>query len=973
MVHETWRGLDGRLVFDCHVNREPGDGVPTVVSIRSRSSPREEHQVFVTAQACVFKVRFSGGCHARGWIRQQTPIHIDDVLCTALFADMHYGCGPDDEHHFEGVMVAVPVHAAPAPPLPPGPPLPPFPPPSPWPPTPLPIPPLAPELAGGPSLLGGSSQELFPYLYVRRWPQMSAQDALWNFMAYVPSSPPASAFYGDLIRARTQGRLAAQDLALAFVDGEPPYAGEFLSSLDLLDCPVQDFPALQERLWHTELPPEAWALALQADLAALLQRWGLPWDYLRSPAYAQALDRVWQSYFALVILLGDLPALLESLVRCLLVAHAVDRVQTAAPSGSPPECASPLSRAQQLSLLNATVALPAAVFPLPPAPLGPSSPPQDAPGWIEPYAIGELQRVRQRLLRYQAGEVARIEQVMRGERRELVSRQTHREVEESRHGSNEQLLLGNAAEDGRSSLQEQARQAVAEASLTQQYNKFTSAYGPPTQATLDGSWTQSVQPGSTPGVEDAVRFAREILSRTVHRIQRSVSLLRSSSRMSQSEDTVSSVLDNTHGAGPLRAVYRWVNKVYEACVVNEGQRLMIECMVSRPAAGYLLAEAALNGMDDLRPVPPRCLGILSFEDVDRDNYARLAARYGVTEMPVPPAALRTAGASLRGGQQALVALPEGYRAVRASVRCLGASLPTVVVGCRAFPAGGPSQAAMAEEDGSVPVVVGEADPQASPPSDESVQVIVEIACEPGPPLMDAWRMAVHARLMAGYQAQLEAYRRRTGSGPLPGPRSPLACRLIEQREIKRACLRLLLDRMQRLTGGAWSSPDGSPPSEMQVNEPRYVQFLDEALEWGEMSYTFHASPRPCDADPAELPLDDEDTQFAAFLQAGQARVLLPVRPHRVMAFLYFCSSGMVWLGSDRLVPADPADLPLVNDLKHGALQRPPQRRVGPAWEVLVPTSLQWLEEGEDWRAPAGDAGVRPAAALLPTDASEAQR
>lgn len=961
MVHETWRGLDGRLVFDCRINRDPGDGVPTVVSIRSRASSSEAHELFVSARPCVFKVRFSNGCHARGWIRQQTPLHIDEVLCTALFVDMHYGCGPDNEHHFEGVMAAVPVHGLPSPPVPPLPPLPP---------APAPMPPLEPELAGGPALIGGNSQELFPYLYVRRWPQMSAQDALWNFVAYAPASPPASAFYGELVRACTLGRRVAQDLTLAFVDGEPPYAGEFLSSLDLLEGPVQDYPALHERLWHSELPPEAWALALQAEVAALLQRWGLSPDYLCSPAYAQALDRVWQSYFALVILLGEMPGLLESLVRCLLVAHAIERLQDGAAPGSPPESAAPLGRPQQRSLLHATVALPATVFPLPPAPTDGSSPPEGGAGWIEPYAIGELQRVRQRLVRYQAGEVARIEQVMRGERREIVSRQTHRRVEERRHSGSEQLLLGTAADESRNSLQEQARQAVAEASLTQQYNNFTSAYGPPTEATLNGSWTQSVQPGSTPGVEDAVRFAREILSRTVHRIQRSVSLLRSSSSMSQSEDTVSSVVDNTQGRGPLRAVYRWVNKVYEACVVNEGQRLMIECMVSRPAAGFLLAEAALNGTDELRPMPPRCLGILSFEDVDRDNYARLAARYGVTEMPVPPAALRTAGASLRDGQQTLVALPDGYRAVRASVRCLGASLPTVVVGSRAFLPGGPSQAAMADEDGSVPVVVSAAVAQGSPPAEEAAQVIVEIACEPGRPLMDAWRMAVHARLMAGYQAQLEAYRQRTGSGPLPGARSPLACRRIEQREIKKACLRLLLDRMQRLTGAAPASSEGSPPSAMEVNEPRYVQFLDEALEWGEMSYTFHASPWRCDADPAELPLDDEDTQFAAFLQAAQARVLLPVRPHRVMAFLYFCSSGMAWPGADRLVPADAADLPLVNDLKHGALQRPPRRRVGPPWEVLVPTSLQWLEEGEGWRAPAGGDGLPPARSLPCAEPSE---
>ncbi|HLO94474.1 MAG TPA: hypothetical protein VK195_09160, partial [Burkholderiaceae bacterium] len=58
MARQKWRVLDGRLVFECLVNREPGDGIPSVVDIRCSSSPREMQQVFVTAQAGVFKVRF---------------------------------------------------------------------------------------------------------------------------------------------------------------------------------------------------------------------------------------------------------------------------------------------------------------------------------------------------------------------------------------------------------------------------------------------------------------------------------------------------------------------------------------------------------------------------------------------------------------------------------------------------------------------------------------------------------------------------------------------------------------------------------------------------------------------------------------------------------------------------------------------------------------------------------------------------
>ena len=87
--------------------------------------------------------------------------------------------------------------------------------------------------------------------------------------------------------------------------------------------------------------------------------------------------------------------------------------------------------------------------------------------------------------------------------------------------------MQNDAADERSNLQEESRKTVAEATETNQYNKFTSSYGPPTQATLDGSWSKTVQPGATPGLDDTTRFARDILNKTVNRISRSVSLTRS--------------------------------------------------------------------------------------------------------------------------------------------------------------------------------------------------------------------------------------------------------------------------------------------------------------------------------------------------------------------------------------------------------------------------------------------------------------
>lgn len=136
-----------------------------------------------------------------------------------------------------------------------------------------------------------------------------------------------------------------------------------------------------------------------------------------------------------------------------------------------------------------------------------------------------------------------------------------------------------------------------------------------------------------------------------------------------------------------------------------------------------------------------------------------------------------------------------------------------------------------------------------------------------------------------------------------------------------------------------------------VNEPRYLQFFDEVLEWNEMAYSFYASPGLGAAggvpELGSLAADD-DALFASFLQAGQARVLLPVQPAHVLAFLYFYSAGMLWSAPDRLAPVNPDDIALVNDLKHaGPRQQSPAHRLGPCWQVVVPTSMQVLDASCD--------------------------
>ncbi|NVB41005.1 hypothetical protein G6O69_24405 [Pseudenhygromyxa sp. WMMC2535] len=953
MVKRIWTALDGALIFEITISRDPSESRPSVVEITCTSSPLCKPQL-VTVQGLrptPFNVRFTSGCYASGHFQQKSGLNINGVDNTGIFADMHFGInGLYDRTHFEGMMVVCPSRRGHEPVWPP----------PPDEPTDSEIPALRdPTEPGSPiPIVSSEPGELFTYVYVRRWPRVSEEALAYAFIEYRESSPPASGFYQDLVVASSVGRRPAEALALAFIDGAPPYAGVFVSSMGELSGPVRDFATLADRVRRSPSGSERRLAQLEPLLTELFARYDDAPAYLESASYRAELDRIWQSYFALVVILGYDESLLIDLVETLWLAHLIQRSLTTNAEGE--LVVSELSPEQLVELANATIILPREVFPLPPAEGGQASASRAGErGWIEPYAIGDLQMVRQRLRRYAAGEIARVENVMRGERRESSRRQTHRQVELREQRGDEEQVVENEDGDERSSLLEETLRTLGERSQTNEYNDFNANYGPPTQGTFNGSWTRT-ETALKPELEDITRFAREVLNKTVSRISRRVGVVRTSSTMSQVEEVASSVIDNSTGDTNLRAVFRWLDKVYEAYVVNYGNRLMMEFFVRHPATRTIAQEAALAGRWMVRPPPPPELGIFSFEDIDRSNYARLCARYGVTELEPPPLTEKFVTATLSAGQHQLIVVPAGYRTVEASVSVVttppGQAPPQVMVGLQTFDANG-AQASLKPygDDSTLPVSVAGVEPSLSPPSELQAQVNVEVRCEPSARTMDEWRIATYGAVIKAYHAQAERYFDTAGVDERVAPRSPLANRQLEQRELKDACMGLLLERAMALTGvgapgpstpsSAPRGPDTSSPPAYVVDEPRYLQFLDQALEWSEMAYHFHVSPRLVrDPHGRAATTAEDDPLFTSFLQAEQARVLVPVSPDRVMAFLYFFSAGMIWDSGDRRVPALDDEVALINDLKHRALEGEVERRVGPSWEIVVPTSMQILDE-----------------------------
>jgi hypothetical protein len=142
-------------------------------------------------------------------------------------------------------------------------------------------------------------------------------------------------------------------------------------------------------------------------------------------------------------------------------------------------------------------------------------------------------------------------------------------------------------------------------------------------------------------------------------------------------------------------------------------------------------------------------------------------------------------------------------------------------------------------------------------------------------------------------------------------------------------------------------------SALRVDEARargrFVQFLEQAFEWSQLSYLFY--PYFWARMPQWLQLlsreDPADPLFTEFLQSGSARVLLAVRPGYENAVLHFLATREPWSGGPSPVIGDPLYLPLYDEVRGQQDDLAGATPDGDPWEFTLPTSLVYLESTRD--------------------------
>ncbi|MEM1203210.1 MAG: hypothetical protein AAGN66_08275 [Acidobacteriota bacterium] len=849
-----------------------------------------------------------------------------------------------------------------------------------------------------------SAEDLFPYVYMRPWPRPSDQDLENRFVAYrnTDCAEGSVSFFCALAALKAEGdRRGMEAEAVGFVEGDAPWEGQFASGASALIGPIRQLGAFDAYLrTQGEIDLDTFQQELETWL-------GMSWreivGFVTGTLFAQQEDRAWQSLFALTVLLGYDTEGLDELVQTLVMARLLTRIVDSQDGSS-----------EQLPAFTpevirdgvwATVILPGGAFPMPPAKKKTREPTQGGPRQDEPpgddprrlpgvvpYAIGDLQLVRQRLLRYELGEVSAIENVLRGEQKETTRRQLRQVGEQESRETTSSV-------DDRSELagtQEELLATAAEVLAENFQIDDQTQYGPPAEGTATGFVVKTQLPGEGEDAlptEDrrrgAAELARRVVDRVSRRVSRTVTARRARTTLDESEETVVHRFDATDREDNVRGIFRWVDKIYEAWVESYGRRLVLEIFLPQPARRFIASELSLRGLSFEEPISPTRLGVRTFRDISPEPcveaeepchyFADLAARYGVEEVEPPPAPSRVVNSLLSAGMATPVTevlLPEGYEAATAWVSASNSTPETLqgLVGRQGFTldpgdteaveltlAGEtsrvPAGVVTASDPGAPPVAVAaqgampgpaapagpQTDPEVELPSTQGWVVAVEVAADRSDALLETWQIKIWDAIWRGYRRQRELYYGAAGTSPSRfETRNPLANLEIVRSELRGGVTQRLLHRAAALTG---------EPLEVFLGEPRLVQFLDQALEWTEMAYAFTAHVGDGAEHGAFQHYRGEDERFTAFLQADLARVLLPVEPGHVFALIYFLAAGMVWDGRDALTPANPdhagiRSVDLINELKQA-----PEDDLGEApeeaWEVRVPTSMVFLQDSSE--------------------------
>lgn len=567
--------------------------------------------------------------------------------------------------------------------------------------------------------------------------------------------------------------------------------------------------------------------------------------------------------------------------------------------------------------------------------------------------IADLFIVKESLARYEAGDVANIENILAGEKKARRHRNFYR-TEDSLESENETITVEERDHQvgEKFSLQAEVKNAVDSKVNVDAGVTATIKYGEAVTINPHANVTGDFAKSKSENIARA--YSKEIIDRSVSKIQEKVRRLQISKIINELEEVNKHSIDNTQpGNGHRAGMYYWVNKVTRAQVFNYSKHLMFDLIVPEPAAIYKKLFQLKKDQDKKRnePLRPNVTPLA----ITRSNYGGFLNQYAIatTEEIQPPEEIiyvqfafsQNVSESDPGKTAAFSShdfrspeIPNGYKAVQLdySIFCsTGHTKGTdpydeVAISVNVgkdlifhrfmnersqgggqpnfnWPAAGSIN--MSGEQGTVNLSLS-----GFTTLGFSLSGTASLRCMLTDEAFEKWQTKIFNLIMADYNRELEAYKAANSEAPsliqIKG-RNPFLNREIERNELKRHVIAVLMCNYFNDRGSMMErvSPCGYPEinfGQLEKDAP-VIQFFEQVFEWNYLTYLFYHSmwARKCKW-PELIDEDSGDPLFDKFLMAGAARLQVPVRLGMEEVFSWFLKTGQIW-GSSGVPPVSGDD------------------------------------------------------------------
>jgi len=603
----------------------------------------------------------------------------------------------------------------------------------------------------------------------------------------------------------------------------------------------------------------------------------------------------------------------------------------------------------------------------------PKRPPTNIRSSIRPLGIGDLKVVKQTIVKYAAGEVAHIENVLRGEYKERKHRVLDRteEIVVTTVETEEETTRDTQTTE-RFELKKESENTLQEQMSIQAGVTVTGSYGAVTFG-AHGDFAYST--ASTQSNKTSTNFAKEVIDRSVSRIQKRTKEERTTKKLHEVEELNTHGLDNKDKPDHMVGIYRWVDKYYRAQIYNYGKRMMFEFIVPEPAAYFAFAMANAPKTE----IAPPTAFTAKVTDINELTYMDYVSLYKVQGTSPPPIPWRTVSTSLTKDAMELdgkahvlnskeLVVPDGYYSrygVWFDCSAYFSNHPRleITIGNKVF--------RLLDSNDAVGAVANNANNNsiayASFTGGNPIQISVNsydiisytinayVFVDRNWETYQKWQIQTWEKIAATYQALKDDYDQKISAQQVQGGvqiqgQNPRINREIEKTELKKHCVKMLMDTFVFGFFDAMKQAAADKPPDFDLidaqAEGRVIQFIEQAFEWENLTYLFYPYFWGRYSEwVKKLNANDTDPLFTKFLQAGSAKVVLPVHPAYNDAVMYYLENdGAVWNGGDAPRLNDPMFISIAEELRNQTDDLAGAVPEGDPWEVVLPTTLVYLQK-----------------------------